>query len=239
MGDPAASRHVSHEHEIRLLADPIRWLRNRSLPLLAVTALLLVTYPFFDVPGQPAPRGITLVFAIVPGFGMLTLGKVRSGSLALVLLLLGIILRGQVEGQSEADVLVGWMGLLVLALYLLNIWILAQIIFRSSALVDDRVYGGVAVYLLLGILFAVVHHRIGAMSADAYRNVAQTQSTSLNWADFLYFSFSSMTTAGFGDIVPVSAAARCATSAEAVIGVLYPAVLIARLVNREFVPART
>jgi hypothetical protein len=48
-----------------------------------------------------------------------------------------------------------------------------------------------------------------------------------------------MTTAGFGDIVPVSAAARSATLLEAVLGVLYPAVLIARLVNREFVPART
>jgi uncharacterized membrane protein len=95
------------------------------------------------------------------------------------------------------------------------------------------------VYLMIGLLFAIVHHRIGVMSPDSYRNVAQTQAAVLNWADYLYFSFSSMTTAGFGDIVPVSAAARSATLLEAVVGVLYPAVLIARLVNREFVPART
>jgi hypothetical protein len=239
MSEPASTRHVSHEHELRLLADPIRWLRNRSLPLLAVTVLLLVIYPFFDVPGKPAPSGITMMFALVPAFGMLTLGRIRSGSIAFAILLVGVLLRGEVEGQSEIQLLVGWTGLLVLVLYMLNIWILAQIIFRSSALVDDRVYGGVAVYLLLGIVFAVLHHRIGAASPDAYRNVAQTQATALNWADFLYYSFSSMTTAGFGDIVPVSAVARSATSLEAVVGVLYPAVLIARLVNREFVPART
>jgi hypothetical protein len=158
---------------------------------------------------------------------------------AVALLLLGIMLKDQAEGVPGRALLLGWTGVLVIALYLLNIWILAQIIFRSSSLVDDRVYGGVAVYLLLGTLFAVIHHRIGVMSPDAYRNVAQTQATVLNWADFLYFSFSVMTTAGFGDIVPVSAAARSATSLEAVLGVLYPAVLIARLVNREFVPART
>ncbi|MBM4006986.1 MAG: two pore domain potassium channel family protein [Planctomycetes bacterium] len=77
------------------------------------------------------------------------------------------------------------------------------------------------------------------MSPDAYRNVAQMQASVLNWADFLSFSFSVMPTAGFGDIVPVSAAAQSATSLEAALGVLYPAVRIERLVNREFVPART
>jgi uncharacterized membrane protein len=92
---------------------------------------------------------------------------------------------------------------------------------------------------MLGLLFAIVHHRIGVMNPDAYRNAAQTQSLPLNWADYLYFSLSTMTTAGFGDIVAVSAAARSATALEAVLGVLYPAVLIARLVNRDFVPART
>lgn len=239
MSEPSPTRHVSHDHEIRLLADPIRWLRNRSLPLLAATAAMLVIYPFFDTPGAPPPPGMMIAFALIPAFGMLTLGKIRSGSVAVVLLLLGVMLKDQAEGAPGRALLLGWTGVLVIALYLLNIWILAQIIFRSSSLVDDRVYGGVAVYLLFGILFAVVHHRIGVMSAEAYRNVAQTQSTPLNWADFLYFSFSSMTTAGFGDIVPVSAAARSATSLEAVLGVLYPAVLIARLVNREFVPART
>ena len=239
MSEPAPTRHVSHEHEIRLLADPIRWLRNRSLPLLAVAVVALVIYPFFDVPGQPPPRALVMVFVLMPAFGMLTLGNIRSGAFAALILLVGILVRNELPGSRGNALLLGWTGLIVIALYLINIWILAKIIFRSSALVDDRVYGGVAVYLMLGVLFAIVHHRIGMLNPDAYRNVEQTQSLALNWADYLYFSFSTMTTAGFGDIVAVSAAARSATSLEAVLGVLYPAVLIARLVNREFVPART
>jgi hypothetical protein len=239
MSDPASTRHVSHEHEIRLLADPIRWLRNRSLPLLTLAVVMLVIYPFFDVPGQPPPRALAIIFVSMPAFGMLTLGKLRSGAFAATILLVGILVKGELPGTQGSALLMGWTGVLVIALYLLNIGILAKIIFRSSALVDDRVYGGVAVYLLLGFLFGIVHHRIGMLNPEAYRNVAQTQSMPLNWADYIYFSFSSMTTSGFGDIVPVSAAARSATLLEAVLGVLYPAVLIARLVNREFVPART
>lgn len=222
-----------------MLTDPIRWLRNRSLPLLLLAAGMLVIYPFFDVPGEPPPRALTIVLVLMPAFGMLTLGSVRSGAFAAAILLAGILVRDELPGTRSGALLLGWTGVIVIALYLVNIWILAKIIFRSSALVDDRVYGGVAVYLMIGLLFAIVHHRIGVMSPDSYRNVAQTQAAVLNWADYLYFSFSSMTTAGFGDIVPVSAAARSATLLEAVVGVLYPAVLIARLVNREFVPART
>jgi hypothetical protein len=239
MSEPSPARHVSHEHEIRLLADPLRWLRNRSLPLLALAVVMLVIYPVFDVPGQPPPRALAIIFVLMPAFGMLTLGKLRSGAFAATILLVGILVKGELPGTQGSALLLGWTGVLVIALYLLNIWILAQIIFRSSALVDDRVYGGVAVYLMLGFLFGIIHHRIGMLNPEAYRNVAQTQSLPLNWADYIYFSFSSMTTAGFGDIVPVSAAARSATLLEAVLGVLYPAVLIARLVNREFVPART
>ena len=94
-------------------------------------------------------------------------------------------------------------------------------------------------YILLGVMFAVIHHRIGVRMPDAYRHESVLQEGRLNWADYLYFSFSTFTTVGFGDIVPANAFSRSVSAIEAIVGVLYPAVLIARLVNREFVPART
>ena len=132
--------------------------------------------------------------------------------------------------------LVGWIGLLNIALYLGVIALLANIVFQSASLVDDRVYGGVAVYLLLAIVFSFIHHRIGLTDARAYVNSVDRTAPPLNWSDYLYFSFAAFTTSGFGDIVPASPFARAATSIESVIGVLFPAVLIARLINREFVP---
>ena len=51
------------------------------------------------------------------------------------------------------------------------------------------------------------------------------------FADFLYYSFSTLTTLGYGDIAPVSRHARVFASMEAITGVLYVALLIARLVG--------
>ena len=52
--------------------------------------------------------------------------------------------------------------------------------------------------------------------------------------EFLYFSLTSLTTMGYGDITPVYPLARSLANFEALIGQLYPAILIARLVTMEF-----
>ena len=52
--------------------------------------------------------------------------------------------------------------------------------------------------------------------------------------EFLYFSFCTLTTAGYGDIVPVSPFARSLSNLESLIGMLYPSVLLARLLSMEF-----
>jgi hypothetical protein len=55
----------------------------------------------------------------------------------------------------------------------------------------------------------------------------------LNWNDCVYFSFVTLATIGFGDIVPGNSMVRSLAMIEGLIGVLYPAVLLARLVSRD------
>ncbi|MGC8712867.1 MAG: potassium channel family protein, partial [Leptodesmis sp.] len=50
-------------------------------------------------------------------------------------------------------------------------------------------------------------------------------------ANLIYFSFTTLTTTGYGDIVPISTLARAFANVEAIIGVMYPAIFIARLVG--------
>jgi hypothetical protein len=211
----------------------VRWLRNRSLPLLVLLVVATLVYPWFDVAGHPAPRLVMVAFAAVPVFGVLTLGNFRLGVIGAVLLLAGIVITESLENPDPERMLSGWFGLVVIAFYVVNIVLIGQSVMKSGALLDDRVYGGIAVYLMVVVVFAVIHHRLGVRMPGAYRNVLQPDAGPLNWADFLYFSFSTLTTTGFGDIVPVNPFSRMLASVEAVIGVLYPAVLIARLVNRD------
>ncbi len=236
---PAAPSDPSHlpPHRRRTgdqLTQPLRWLRNRSLPLLVLLVVGSFGYPWFDVPGQHAPRLVMVAFAAVPVFGVLTLGNFRLGVVGAVLLLAGILITESMESQDPEVMLAGWFGLLVIAFYLINISLIGRSVMKSDALVDDRVYGGIAVYLMIVVVFAVIHHRLSVRMPGAYRSMTGPADGRLNWADFLYFSFATLTTTGFGDIVPVNAFARSLASMEAVVGVLYPAVLIARLVNRDF-----
>jgi hypothetical protein len=238
MSDHHEEHSTRRRRDMDLLTDPIRWLRNRSLPLLAFMLIVMLAYPYFDVPGKSSPDVIVVAFASIPVFGVLTLGRVRWGMACALILILALILAKMAESPDTEALVSGWVGLLVIGVYLLNIIIIGKSVLQSMSLLVDRVYGGMAVYMLIAIMFAVIHHRIGVRTLDAYRNVAKTDSGPLNWADYIYFSFSAFTTAGFGDIVPTNAFSRCMASLESVVGVLYPAVLIARLINRDFAPAR-
>ena len=216
------------------LTEPVRWLRNRSLPLLVGLVGLLLCYPWFDVPGRQTPLVMTVAFAAVPVFGVLTLGRFRWGVAGAFALMLGILVTERMEHSDSEALLAGWVGLVVIAFYMVNIAVIGRSVMKSDSLIDDRVYGGIAVYILIGVMFAVMHHRLGVRMPDAYRSESRLHEEVLNWADYLYFSFSTFTTVGFGDIVPTNAFSRSLSAVEAIVGVLYPAVLIARLVNRDF-----
>jgi voltage-gated potassium channel Kch len=93
--------------------------------------------------------------------------------------------------------------------------------------------GALGGFFLILTIFARVHGLIEALSPGAYRMEAGTPRAAVaDVATFQYFSTVTMTTVGFGDIVPVALEARLATGLEAMVGQLYVAVVIAALVGR-------
>jgi hypothetical protein len=117
------------------------------------------------------------------------------------------------------------MGLLSLLLFL--VVVLGRTL-REGPVSVHRIQGAIAAYLLLGVLWAqafalLAHLRPGAFAGP------------VNFADgpraFLYYSFVTLTTVGYGDVLPVHPAARSLAMAEAVTGPLYLAILVARLVS--------
>ncbi|MGI9591404.1 MAG: ion channel [Myxococcota bacterium] len=100
----------------------------------------------------------------------------------------------------------------------------------------DTIAGGVAIYLLIGIGWVLAYAGIEYVSPGAFTMNGSTlqelhPETQVRYTEFLYFSFVTMTTLGFGDMVPMIPEARGATAAEAVVGQLYVAVFVARLVG--------
>jgi hypothetical protein len=100
----------------------------------------------------------------------------------------------------------------------------------SQEITTDTVYGAVAVYLLLGLSWATVYSFIGGMHPESFA-VGASHTGALGFPDFIYFSFVTLATLGYGDITPATAQTQSLAILEAVTGVIFIAVLVARLVG--------
>ena len=118
-------------------------------------------------------------------------------------------------------------GTEVMALVLLLI-IVGVRVFAAGTVTADRIMGAVAFYLLLGFAWAAAYEAVATINPGAFSGSVEGGQGPERWA---YFSFVTLTTAGYGDIVPVARAARSLAMLEALVGQLYPAIILARLVS--------
>ena len=89
------------------------------------------------------------------------------------------------------------------------------------------------VYLNFGTIFASVFSLIWDLSPAAFANLASPTAGPTELATMLYFSLTTLTTTGYGDIVPVDPFARSLANLESVLGQFYLAITVARLVTLE------
>ena len=89
----------------------------------------------------------------------------------------------------------------------------------------DKVLGALCGYLLLGILFALIYSDMSQSSPGCFKMEGNSE-----FSDFIYFSIVTLSTLGYGDILPISAQARALVSLEVLLGQFYLAVVVARLV---------
>jgi len=100
---------------------------------------------------------------------------------------------------------------------------------RSTRVDAEHIYAALSAYLLAGIFFGVLYHGIESVWPGSF-NIAGAQGE-FPLFDAMYFSFVTLATLGYGDLLPVSEIARGLAIIEAVSGQLFLAVMIARLVS--------
>ena len=105
--------------------------------------------------------------------------------------------------------------------------VLAQT-FRAGPVNLHRIQGAVAAYLLLGLVWALAYELVSLLATGAFSGAGFGAEER---PQFVYFSFVTLTTVGYGDVTPVHPVARSLAVAEALTGQLYPAILLARLVS--------
>ena len=110
--------------------------------------------------------------------------------------------------------------------------IVAGAVFRRGLVTYHRIVGAVLLYLLIAVGFAALFAFVGLSIPNAFKGVAFEDDAALA-SELFYLSFVTLTTTGYGDVVPLHPLARSLCNIEAVVGQLYPATLLARLVTLE------
>jgi hypothetical protein len=109
---------------------------------------------------------------------------------------------------------------------------LLRFILRSPRVDSEVLCAGVAIYLTLGLLWCLAYTLVDQIAPGSFSYLGKPMSEhSMVGFTALYFSFATLCTVGYGDIMPVSGIARMLAIVEAGFGVLYMAILISRLVS--------
>jgi len=95
----------------------------------------------------------------------------------------------------------------------------------------NKILGAICLYLLIGLIWAVLYTLVQLTFPGSFANITSNNEWFTLFPDFIYFSFVTITTLGFGDISPLSPISRFFVYSEAVIGQLYLAILVASLVG--------
>jgi hypothetical protein len=112
-------------------------------------------------------------------------------------------------------------------------WVVAVAVFAPGRITHYRIQGAILLYLNFAMIFIALYRLLAEISPGAFRGLTIAPTDPGFVAAITYFSLSDLTTAGFGDIVPIHPFARSLANLEAIIGQLYPATLLARIVTLE------
>jgi uncharacterized membrane protein YhdT len=117
--------------------------------------------------------------------------------------------------------------LIFLAFISLCVYSILRELIPTERVTSDIIRGGICIYFLLGFFWAATYNIVQIFDSDSFTSAAKTTTR----ADLIHFSFTTLTTIGYGDISPLSKVARVLANLEGIVGVLYPAIFIARLVG--------
>jgi len=225
-----SSRDLTFSRRWPVIDTLVRFWRSDKNKGLSLFSAWLLVFAFVLPPFLPPGAGRTVVGDVA--FGLLLLTGVLALSerglvwrllMAAAVVAVSVFLASWVVPVAPHGIRLTSL----LSLALLLVVVLGQT-FRQGPVTLHRIQGGIAAYLLLGVIWAEAFGLVELLRPGAFSGPTNVTGGSRAW---LYFSFMTLTTVGYGDILPVHPAARSLAMLEAVTGPLYVAILLARLVS--------
>lgn len=209
---------------------PITEKNNFYYLTVGLVLMLLVAAVMEHYPGELASRTIqasTVVMLATGVFGFRTTRSRFRASMAYVVAVLLLVVAGILLDYSSLRYT---HLLLLLAFFVWTSWVAARQVLFTGSIDGNKIVGAICIYLLLGLIWAMLYLLIAEISPSAFNGFEQAE-WSENFFAATYYSFVTLTTLGYGEITPVLPVARFLAFTEAIIGVFYIAILVASLVG--------
>ena len=210
-------------------AAGLEWLRgHRWRVLLVALVLLLAVSPISDVYNRAdnliSPLVAAVVMAVTLCTGLGKKGQVMMGLLTIAWLVVSI--------ATDGSGLFAGVSITAPVMFLVIVGLVFVLLARWLSLVEvinaEVMCAAICGYLMLGIFWTGLYALVQAVDGHA---IVSTYQNKTEHADLIYFSYSTLTTSGFGDLIPRNPAARMWSVLEAVTGTFYNAIVIARFVS--------
>jgi Ion channel len=205
--DPSLSALLVAEVLLIFIAEPLAF-EGFEPPLIAI-GIVVVCLVLLLVLGSPH-HGVLIVIGVA--------GAIRG------ITLVADLFWGAPRIEAEEGI-IAILGLLAV------MWVISGIVFGPGRITAHRVRGAILLYLSIAVVFAWFYRLIAEAAPAGFSGLKFTAGQHGALSPYLYYSLTSLTTLGLGDITPVNAFARSLTVLEALLGQLFPAVVLARILT--------
>ena len=157
--------------------------------------------------------------------------------LTLAVLALGLRLGWSIEPSSF--LLHGFLVSHIAFFSVVGITLVGHLFEPQREISADTLFGALAVYLILGIIWSYAYAMLEATAPGSFSFGVEHATTEARFDRFIGFSFTTLTTLGYGNVSPTTARADALSTMEAIVGQCYLAIVIARLVSLQITQAKS
>jgi Ion channel len=218
------------KHSLGLVSRRLGLRRFSAVGLLIALGLLFFFFPFVEEV-EGGDLIVSILLSLVLLSAVFTVASRRTLIVALLLAIPAVAGRwiNHFQPHLVPPPIFLVAGLLLVAFVVVN---LLRFVLRAPSVNAEVLCASISAYLMLGLIWTMAYWLVDQLTpggAFSFNTNAGTQS--MNGFNAFYFSFITLSTVGYGDITPLSRIARWLAAMEAMTGLLYVAVLIARLVS--------
>jgi len=200
-------------------------MNSRFIYIIFAILLVLLVNPFLRPLGLFGHLFSTLFLAMIPLSSAFAMTENRDKSIIILFIAAPFVVLDGLNFFLTSHLLMIVAFSFATVLYFYIVFLLMRILLSIKVVTADLVYCAISIYLLIGIGWAGIYTIVEGVSPGSFSGTSAS-------GDLLYFSFVSLTTVGYGDVLPLSVLGKRLAVFESAMGSIYMAVIIAMIVGR-------